>query len=214
MSIRKTGFALTLLAALSAASLVDAEGAQPDFSGSWELNEERSDDADEKAKEARRTAVDPGSGSTRGGYGRRLPPGATPRDTESEGERRSWLSLLSGYREAVRILRIDHAEPELRITSAMPGSAIAQTVYTDKRSFERPGSGEGNAAEASWQRGGRLLVELETPDGRAIRETWELVAEGARLLITAKLEGGRLLPDVSYQRVYDRVEIVPWDVPE
>lgn len=210
-----TIIAIAVAIALAAGTAL-GEAERPDFSGYWELNAERSDDAREKEREGQRLTADTGrGGASRGGHrSRRLPAGAGGRQAEPESGKLSWLTLLSGYGQDLRIVQVEHGEPDLRITSAMPGTSFTQLLHTDERPFERSGSGTEGSARARWQRGGRLVVELEAPDGRALTETWELVAEGSRLLMTAKLEGGRLLPDVTYQRVYDRVEIIEWDVAE
>ncbi len=180
-------------------------GAHPDFSGSWELNLERSDDARELIAAAMRSRVEQPS---RGGFGVR--PGSGSDDARSELRERI-ETLVVGP----RVVTIAHADPELTIESALPDRPFELTIYTDGREFPLPGPGDGELrATAEWRGGGRLVMEYEISAGRPVRETWELVADGARVLVATEIKGRGSMSDLRIQRVYDRVEIVPWDVPD
>ncbi len=192
----------------SAAGLAEETPAGPDFSGSWELNSERSDDPRERVEEAMRGWADRPAGA--GG-----PSGRSPRGDEPADPRRAVREQVEALVTAPRVITITHGEPLLKIESALPDSPFEQTVYTDGRKFPRRGArGEEVEATAQWQRGGRLVVEFSSASDRRVRETWELVAEGSRVLVTTELAARGLLPAVRVQRVYDRVEIVPWDQPD
>ncbi len=202
---RLVGAAVVGMLLASMAGAAQEVLAVPDLSGSWELNQERSDDPGERVDEAMRNWVGrpAGPGGSRGGG-----PASGAGD-----QRRQVREQVEALVAAPRVITITHAEPVLTLESALPDSPFEQTLYTDGRKFTRPGA-RGGVLEASarWQRGGRLAVEYATASGRQVRETWELVAEGARVLVATELTGKGMLPSVRVQRVYDRVEIVPWAV--
>lgn len=213
--MRNRGVGIGLVIAVVCGALGDRLPAvePPDLTGSWELDVERSDVAAEKLDAARRAAeanVDSrrgrggSGGSTRSGAmsGR---PGSAPEETSSS----RWAAELP------RILVIEQEEPELRLSSSRDDSGFEATYYIDGRSFYRQGLRPGPVeATAAWQRGGRLRIEFTAADGRAVREDWELVAEGSRVLVTTVVGRRGLVPEVEFRRVYDRVEVVPWDVPD
>ncbi len=203
---RLVGAAVVGMLLASMAGAAQEVLAVPDLSGSWELNQERSDDPGERVDEAMRNWVGrpAGPGGSRGGG-----PASGAGD-----QRRQVREQVEALVAAPRVITITHAEPVLTLESALPDSPFEQTLYTDGRKFRRRGArGDEVEAVARWQRGGRLVVELTSFD-RAVRETWELVADGARILVATELAGKGLLPAVRVQRVYDRVEIVPWAVGE
>lgn len=189
---------------------------RPDFTGTWELDAERSDDVEEKLKEAARDAR--ASSQSRGRRPTRpvrpltgtwSNPGAAG-DDAADPDR-----AVGDLEHGLRILAIEHEEPQMRISSGMPGSTYAQVIYSDGRVFDRLIlDGSRVPAKAEWKRGGRLLVEYEGLGERPVEETWELVADGSRILVTTRVAAKSLQPALRLNRVYDRVEIVPWDVPE
>lgn len=117
---------------------VDANG-RPDFSGTWRLNEDLSDD---------------------------------PRTT------------------------ISHKDPELVIRDLNERS---RTVFTDARKVEEERS-EGTAKiQTKWK--DRSIVVVTKLADREITDTYERAADGARLFLTTKMEGGRA--SFSFRRVYE-----------
>jgi len=205
--------AAALCGFLATAGLTAAAGqeaAPPDLSGNWELDPDRSDDPREKLRDALRTSqeLERRQRGVRGGV---RAGGARGTDDADSQQRRDRLEALA---ESVRVVAIEHRDPVLSFRSGLADSDWALTAYTDGREFERPSpSGESVAATAGWERGGRLVVRYEPLEGLQARETWELVAEGSRILLTTEVIGKSIEP-VRYQRVYDRVEIIPWDVPD
>lgn len=185
----------------------------PDFSGSWELDAERSDDIEAKLKDAARMASQQrGPGSPRSGRpstgGWNNSGGRPQGDPDLE-------KAATDLEHGLRILAIEHEGSEMRISSAMPGSDYAQAIYTDGRAFDRSTlDGSRVPAKAEWGRGGRLVIEYEGLGKRPVRETWEVVADGSRILITTRVAAKGLAPAIELNRVYDRVEIVPWNVPD
>ena len=179
------------------------ESSHPDFSGSWELNEERSDDVREKLRQATRPSA--AAVRQRG----RPAPGAFGSDRQGSE------SDLEDMVETARIVNIRHQDPEMEISAALPGRQVHLMLYTDGRTFDRPsGPEETVEASAHWRGGGRLVFDYTIAGGRGVKETWELVAEGTRVLVATEIAAKSLSPAVSFQRVYDRVEIVQWAVPE
>lgn len=170
-----------------------------DFSGSWEFNQERSDDPAEKVAEVVRDREPPRSLRSRARGG-----------AASSDDRQELRQQIEGLITAPRVVNVVHEDPTLIVESALPESPYKRTLHTDGREFTYHGA----EASAGWGLGGRLVVEYETGAGQPVKETWELVAEGSRVLITTEFIGTGLVPSVRVQRVYDRVEIVPWAVPE
>ena len=206
---------VTLAGCLVSMAILSGGSAQepprPDLSGSWELDEERSDDAVEKLRQVLRSEREL---AQRRGGGRSGFRGGRPGAGGAAGEDQDRQSRLEALAASVRIVTIAQQDPVLELTSGLADSDWALTVFTDGREFERASpAGESVMATAIWERGGRLVVRYEPVEGFQAKETWELVADGTRILLTTEVTG-KTIQGIRYLRVYDRVEIVPWDVPE
>jgi hypothetical protein len=187
--------------------------ASVDLSGRWLFNKERSDDAREKMREAGGSGGfrggpggggmggpggggmgGPGGGGGMGGRGggRTGPPPDAGDDNES--------------REAMRAL-LEPAE-ELTITATEAEIVIAELYGTTRNLHPngKPYKTDNGTAEikALWKEG-KLVVEKKDPRGGKLVETWERVAEGNRILVDVKLEGG-FGPALVLKRVYDRAK--------
>jgi hypothetical protein len=178
---------LTLGVLLAVASLA-AE--QPDFSGTWKLNQELSENPREKMAESMSKGRG-GAGGGRGGGGR--------------GGGREGMEERLGEREArIQQIVIDHEDPTFRIRLADDSENI---FYTDGRMTEDLEAGL-LEARANWKKGKRIDIERDSPQGGTITETYELSADGSQLHVKTKIEASGRMPKMTFQRVYDQVDDV------
>jgi len=153
---------------------VDANG-RPDFSGAWRLNEDLSEDPRTKMQEA---------GGSRGG-------GGDSGDSGGDGASRLGETLA-----AQKVLTISHKDPELVIRDL---NGRSRTFFTDARKVEEERS-EGTAKiQTKWK--DQTIVVVTKLGNREITDTYERAADGARLFLTTKMEGGRA--PFSFRRVYE-----------
>ncbi|MGB5159889.1 MAG: hypothetical protein WBP10_07550 [Thermoanaerobaculia bacterium] len=190
---------LTLGVLLAVASLA-AE--QPDFSGTWKLNQELSENPREKMAES----MSKGRGGEGGGKGGgRLGGGMSGGMRGGGGGRgggREGMEERLGEREArIQQIVIDHEDPTLQIRFADDSENV---FYTDGRMTEDLEAGL-LEARASWKKGRRIDIERESPQGGAITEKYELSDDGSQLFVKTKMGGNGRMPKVSFERVYDRV---------
>lgn len=157
-----------------------------DFSGIWRLNEEKSTRvADLLTKDG---AVPDGSGVA-GGRGE----GAGRRGGSDLGE--AAYQLLEDER---RLVIADEGET-VRITRALGKKRV---LYPDGEERELD-DGEGPAAVTAKRkgaRGERIVVSSKWPTGRGMSETWELLSNPRRLLVTTKVSSRR---SFTVKRFYD-----------
>jgi hypothetical protein len=93
------------------------------------------------------------------------------------------------------------AEPG-RITISNDGSERALATDGKKVRQERS-NGVGADVTAHWK-GSKLVVTTELDTGRKLTETYELVADGLRIIDTVTAEGGEPPLSVTVKHVYDR----------
>lgn len=224
-------FALAAMPGVAATGGPDSKETSPqtsdqvDFTGSWELNEELSDDPREKMRQAmgrsrggrgggggggRGSSGGPGGGGGRGGGGisgsggaggggggggRGGRGGRGGTNGDSTGE-----GGFASQLERLRTLDVIHLEPELLTRDA---SGREASIFTDGQTFEHTTPRGHAEATAVWQRNGRLMIETKFDEDRLQTETWELVAAGQRLYVTTEMGGGERRPKVKIRRVYD-----------
>jgi len=194
---------------VSATVRVDANG-RPDFSGTWTLNEDLSEDPRTKMQEAGGGRGPRGGGGGGwggrgggggGGFGGRggmggggHRGGGDSGDGGGDGGDRS--SRFAENLAAQKVLTISHRDPEVVITDL---NGRARTFYTDARKAEEERS-EGTAKiQTKWK--DRSIVVVTKVGNRTITDTYERSADGARLFLTTKMEGGRA--SFSFRRVYE-----------
>jgi len=189
---------------VSAEVRVDANG-RPDFSGTWTLNEDLSEDPRTKMREAgggRGGRGGGGFGGRGGGFGGRggmggggHRGGGDSGDGSGDGSA-DRSSRLSENLAAQKVLTISHKDPEVVITDL---NGRARTFFTDARKVEDERS-EGTAKiQTKWK--DRSIVVVTKIGNRTVTDTYERAADGARLFLTTKMEGGRA--SFSFRRVYE-----------
>jgi hypothetical protein len=186
---------------------VDASG-RPDFSGTWSLNEDLSEDPRTKMQEAGGGRGGRGGGGFGGrggggegggGFGGRGGMGGGGRrggggDSGDKGG--DGASRLGETLAAQKVLTISHKDPELVIRDL---NGRSRTFFTDARKVEEERS-EGTAKiQTKWR--DRSVVVVTKVGDRETTDTYERAADGARLFVTTKMEGGRA--PFSFRRVYE-----------
>ncbi len=215
---------------------VAAAAERPDFTGTWELNEEQSDKPRDKMRQARGGRGGggfggPGGGRGGGGGGFGGPGGGRggggggfggPGGGRGGGDREAMRERRRELQESLRVLEITHTEPELVLhatsgtdTGGADTSGRDQTLYTDGRDFYRRTLGGDLAeAKAKWKEGERLVFKMKRGEAGKVTETWELTPGGRQLYVTVKTGGGGRMPETELRRVYDLVESGAEGVPE
>ena len=219
----RPGALLSALLLVAAAGLPAAgdPAEHNDITGTWQLNEELSENPRDKMREAMSSRGGRGGGrgggfggpgggggfgGGRGGGGRgggfggpgggRGPGGAGGANREEMQER------MRALEESFQVLEINHQEPEMLVRY---GEERQETIYTDGRAFDRTvGRGELVEATAKWKGKERIVVKAEGERGK-VTETWEWVADAGQLWLTVKVSGSGRMPDFEYRRVYDPV---------
>ena len=207
-------------ALLVTATSVPAAGSNPaernDFTGTWQLNEELSENPRDKMREAMSSRGGRGGGrggfggpgggggfgGGRGGFGG--PGGGRGGPSDAGGNRREEMQQrMRALEESYQLLEINHREPEMLVRY---GEERRETIYTDGRAFDRTvGRGEVVEAKAKWKGKERIVVKAEGERGE-VTETWEWVADAGQLWLTVKVSGSGRMPGFEYRRVYDPVE--------
>lgn len=169
---------------------------RPDFSGTWLLNEELSDDLEEKLAEMRSQAGR-GGGARGGGRGRGGRGGGRGGGEDGQGR-------AAAIQRGAERLTITQQESSMSITD---GSDRQRTVTLDGEPTAVPTPrGDEIEISAEWKRGDRLEWTIARPERPEVTELYELIAEGERLYVTVNFEGGDRRPALKFRRVYEREE--------
>jgi hypothetical protein len=163
-----------------------AAPASADLSGRWVFNQELSDDAREKMREARERGGGPGGGRPPTGSGG----GGMGGDDDP--------------REATRAV----FEPAEELTVTQDATQIGveekfgrtRRLHPDGKKYKTDNGA--SEIKSSWKEG-KLVVETKSLRGGRVLETWERIPDGSRLIVNVKMEGG-FGPGLTLKRVYDR----------
>jgi hypothetical protein len=198
-----SAFCLTRIPAGGVAFAADTK---IDLSGRWSVNDGLSDDPFEKMREAgsgggsRGGGGGEGGGIRGGGLGRGGGRGGGGGGRGGGGEvGRGGDSAPTPYEllEDSRNLVIVQKEPELRITAG----SRERVFYLDGRKVEEE-RGEGTVKIRTKRKGATVVVDTEFPSGREVVQTYEILPDVKRLVVTTKISGGRR-KSFSFRRVYD-----------
>jgi hypothetical protein len=174
---------------LLAATALAADKARPDFSGTWQLNEQQSDDIREKIREAIRARMRGGGMGGRGGPGE---PGGGGR----MGQARERMRRMQ---EGMQRLTIAQTESEMTVTNAVERK---QSFFTDGRTQTREGGFGPVKFEANWKKRSLVVIEKPETEGATVTRTYFFRRDDPHLYVNVKVEGRG--PVFDYQRVYDR----------
>lgn len=197
--------------ALTAPGAARTETVQPDLSGHWILDRERSEDPLQKMREAGRERRGRGGapptgedGERRGGgRGSGDPRGMSGVGGPGGGSDTGPRAHLVERERAARELVILQRDSQLAVKDGI-GREWSLEIGAEEREVPLA-EGEPVRARATWEAGGRLVVRWVRPyGGPVVVETHELVADGARLLVKVRYEGDERRPGFEYLRVYGR----------
>jgi len=190
----------------SAGETAKVEPSTANLSGRWVYNREASDDARQKMREGtegRGSGGGPGVGGSGGdgpgggGMGGR---GGSPMGPPAGG------MGDDDARESMRAV----FEPAEELAVTQTGTEVAidekfgrtRRLHPDGKKYKT----ENGVSEVktSWK-GGKLVVETKRDRGMGVTETWELVPDASRIIVTVKMQGG-FGPSVELKRIYDRAK--------
>jgi len=209
------GASALCLTRIPAGGVAIAAETKVDLSGRWTLNQGLSDDAFEKMWEAGgRGASRGGSGGEGGtegggvrgggfgrgggGYSGRGGGGWGGRGRGGEGGPQGGSGTTPNeILEDNRNLVIVQKDPELRVTAG----SRERVFYLDGRKVEEERS-EGTVKIRTKRKGETVVVDTEYPSGREVVQTYEILKDVKRLVVTTKSSGGRR-GSFSFRRVYD-----------
>jgi hypothetical protein len=181
-----------------------------EFSGSWTLNRDESDDPRKKMEDARasnggnggngggsrRTGIGfPGGGYPGGGGG--YPGGGGNRGGRGGGQTNNPRDLQEAF--PANALTITQKDIEVDL---LDDRGHRQIFYTDGRKLEKSKDGSHQECSAKWE-DNRLMCEDKTSSGHKITRTFELSSGGDYLYETVRVEGGRGGSSVYLRYVYD-----------
>jgi hypothetical protein len=204
--------ALGAIVFLAPAQRAEAQAKAPaavDFSGTWRLNRELSDDEEAKlgaaatragqqpaesgpTGEAERQGSEGRQRGRAGGTSGRAAPGSSSPSVDENDPR--------GGRSGAGppdTLTVTQAESEIVVREA-PGRT--RELYPNGKTYK---TDEGAAQIRTSWKDGKLVVEKKNVHGWKLIETWEAAPDRARVFIHLLLEGGSG-PKVTLTRVYDR----------
>jgi hypothetical protein len=204
MTLRTSGFALLILGVLSGPAVPAAAADRVDFTGTWLLDEDRSDDPVSKMNETmderqRLMHVSEGQGPMTGGG--MPPPGAMGggRD-EGEPDREKIRERLEKLNERFAMMTVTHEGEKLIVRYA---DGHERVMITDgKKHYREAGIGD-LETRTKWKSDGVLIVKATAENGRKITETWELAPGGGFLHIKVSMKGHGWQPPINFTRVYE-----------
>lgn len=180
-----------------------ASAAGVDLSGQWTYNQELSDNAHDKMREAMQgrgsgRGAGPGGGGPGGGgmggpgggMGGPGGPGMQGGDDPSE-------TMRSVFEPSEQVT-ITQSETEIVIDEKF---GPMRSLHPNGKAYKTQ---NGTADLKTQWKDGKLVVETKRARGGKLVETWELVPDRSRLVVNVRLDGGSG-PPLSLKRVYDRV---------
>lgn len=208
--------AAVFAAVLALASSPCRGGGPPEgvsLTGYWKLNRERSDDPDQKAREAmegmRTGDAAPGGGESPTGPGVDVMTPGDPRGHGPSGAPRGRRPGTLGPDPRLGVFpEIDQPKeltiaqrPTLVLIQEGDDEDDVRGIHTDGQRRPIPGGGEVSGA---WE-DGQLVVETRRDNGVRRVETFELSADGSELTVTRHLAAPRM-PSLTITSLYERVE--------
>jgi hypothetical protein len=192
------GFRLALAPEVAAATHSNPGVHLPDYSGSWKLNRELSDDPAQALKDWRGSGG--GSGSSGGWHGRggRGRHGGGGGSGDSPGESGSGESPSSAF-AALDTLTIRHQEPAITIVD---GVGREHRLTTDGKKVEEERSHGGTTKVSAAWKDGHLEIVSVPERGPRWTETYSITADRTQLTVTTKIDGSRG-GTATIRRVYD-----------
>jgi hypothetical protein len=168
----------------------------PGFSGTWERDPDRSDDAQEKMRAAFERMQEEMERRGRGG----MPPGGPPPGGPPPGGRPQG-GRGGGPGQVPEELYVEHEDGELRLDD---GDRL-QIFYLDGKKHRRA-MPNGAKLETVATIAGRVVNIEEKLDRGRIERKIELTEDGESMVITLSIKIGNMKDPVLIRTVYERVE--------
>jgi hypothetical protein len=184
---------------------------QPDLTGKWQINREKSDNPRDKMRNrgpgpGGPGGPPPGGGGFPGGPppgGGSFPGGGDPPSQEQMEKMRARME--EGMRGA-EALEISQSGVEITVNETGDEKTVhTQTYFTDGRKSEQ-GTERGKLETRAKWKGQKLVVEMKTEHGGTITRTYELASGGRQLYVTVKIENEGMPGAISIRSVYDKSE--------
>jgi len=224
--------AVRVVTCLAAASLVGTAraGDTARLSGHWNYNQNESDDAQQKVRDAQQDSRNnpdqdggnyPGRGGQNpngggypgGGVGRVGIPGiggiwlpgtggGGGRTGRQSGANRAGVSSEEWERLAQdpKYLKIDQTTKQIAVTD---DNGNTQTYYPDGKKHDDKDSGGGKGStQAEWE-SGTLTAETRLGHSERLTQTFRVSDDGKQLFVTTRFEAPTLNGPLSIRRVYD-----------
>jgi hypothetical protein len=184
----------------------------PNLEGTWLINPLKSDDPQDKVREAlggrppsdlrgrRSPSVD--------GFPEGPPQGGVPerRNFPTRDEIETVSAQMEERLQAAYVLEIIQSSSEITVNETGNDQLVhTQTFYTDGRKSEQHTEDGKVQTIAQWQ-GDKLVVEMRHEGGGKITRTYGLQSEGSELYVTLKIENEHLTKAISIHSVYDKSE--------
>ena len=187
---------------------------QPNLTGKWQINREKSDNPRDKMRN--RSGGGPGVGGPDGpppgggGFpggpppgGGGFPGGGNPPSQEQMERMRARME--EGMR-AAEALEITQSGAEVTVNETGDEKIVhTQTYITDGSKAEKDTERRKLETRAKWK-GQKLVVEMKTEHGGTITRTYELASGGRQLYVTVKIENEGMPGAISIRSVYDKSE--------
>ena len=210
MMFRTGAFAVLILCGVLSGPMASAASAdRVDFSGSWQLDKNLSEDPLAEmgdAMEERRRAMEMageqgglGGGMAGGGTGTGggMGSGRVPVDDTLERERME--RRLDELGKRLQEMSVTHEDDKLTVRYADGHERI---LFTDgKKHYRESGIGD-LETRTKWKGNREIVVKATLEDGRKITETWELGPDGGSLHVKTSMKGRGGEPSFDFKRVY------------
>jgi hypothetical protein len=168
---------------------------QPDFTGTWYLNREQSDDSMEKIQRAFPTGRSKSLGNI-ANLSRVVFRRAGAKKSKLEHLRQSLQNSL----EDTEKLWINQGESDLKIQDSQGN---VRSLFTDAHQYKQEvGNGDTIAVVTQW-REDQIVTEAIMDFGSKLTETYILAPGGFQIIVTVRVEDKRLKEPINIRRVYD-----------
>ena len=170
-----------------------ALGGPPDFSGTWRLNPQRSDNVKEKIDEAAGPETIQGAGMD--GRRERWIPRGEGGEVDRVRLRESMLAAVDQLDQ----LEIAQTPTEIKIAQG----ELARTFYYGREHTRQTESGEKVKVRSDWK-GGQLIVDEKGEKGLRVVESLTLLPGGNQVIHVFRYESKLLPQPLELKLIYDR----------
>jgi hypothetical protein len=170
----------------------------PDFSGSWRLNPQRSENAREKIEQATGPASIKGAGLD-GGRERWV-----PRGEGGEVERVRLREDMLAAADQLEQLEIAQSPTEIKIAQG----ELTRIFYFGREHTRQTEGGEKLKARSSWK-GQQLVIDQEGEKGLRIIQVFTLLPGGRQVIHALRYESPVLHQPLEIKLLYDRANEAP-----